>query len=62
VSEQKFLGILFECCHLYARVYRNAAGTAYEGICPCCRRRVRVAIGPGGIRQRVFVARPSIDV
>jgi len=59
VSGRKFLGILFECCHAYGRLYRNAAGTAYEGGCPRCGRRLRVRIGPGGTRQRMFIARPS---
>ena len=61
MAEKKFLGILFECCHVYARIYRDAAGTAYEGVCPRCRRRVRVAVGPGGTERRMFIARPCAD-
>ena len=61
MPEKKFLGILFECCHVYGRIYRDPAGTAYEGVCPCCRRRVHVPVGPGGTQRRFFVARPCTD-
>jgi len=52
-----FLGILFECCHVYTRIYRNQDRTAYEGRCPHCLRTVRVRIDPAGSADRFFVAR-----
>ncbi|MCA9322355.1 MAG: hypothetical protein KDB53_16555 [Planctomycetes bacterium] len=52
-----WLGILFECCHVYARIYRNREGNAYTGGCPRCGRRLRVPVGPGGSGQRQFRAR-----
>ena len=61
MPDGKFLGIMFECCHAYGRIYRNAAGTAYEGVCPRCRRSVRVPIGAGGTQRRFFIARPCRD-
>ena len=61
MPERKFLGILFECCHVYGRIYKNAAGTAYEGVCPRCQRRLSVRIGPEGTQRRIFIARPCID-
>jgi len=56
-TSRPFLGIYFECCRIYSRVYRNAQGTAYQGRCPLCLRPVRLVIGPNGTSSRLFVAR-----
>ena len=55
--ERPWIGVQFDCCGIYTRIYRNAAGDAYEGFCPKCARPVHVKVGPGGTTQRLFRAR-----
>ena len=52
----KWIGVHFECCGAYNRIYRNRDKTAYAGHCPRCGRPVRVKIGPGGTHHRMFRA------
>ena len=49
-----FLGIWFDCCHTYGRLYKNKDGTAYVGRCTRCLRPVRVRIGGEGTNRRFF--------
>ena len=53
---RKWIGVQFECCGAYSRIYRNADGTAYEGHCPRCSKPVKVKIGPSGTHGRMFRA------
>ncbi|MCH8150682.1 MAG: hypothetical protein IH987_22375 [Planctomycetes bacterium] len=51
-----WVGIQFNCCAVYARIYRNTDGGAYNGACPRCRRPVMLRVGSGGTDSRFFVA------
>lgn len=53
---REFIGIMFECCNIYQRVYKNKAGTAYVGHCPRCMRQVRLKVGESGTGERFFRA------
>lgn len=53
-EKRAFLGIWFECCHTYGRIYKNKQGTAYTGRCPKCMRPVTVRIGGEGTNRRFF--------
>ena len=52
-----FLGIQFECCGVYGRIYRDRSEPVYSGRCPKCMRCIRVPIGDDGTGQRFFRAR-----
>ena len=56
-QSRPFLGVMFECCNVYSRIYKNKEGTAYVGHCPKCAKRLVVRIAPGGTDNRFFRAR-----
>ena len=52
-----FIGVMFECCNMYVRVYRKSAGTGYEGQCPRCYKTVWFMVGDGGSASRFWRVR-----
>jgi len=55
-ERRKFIGVKYNCCNIYVRIYANKEGTAYEGRCPKCFRPVKFKIGEGGTDHRFFEA------
>ena len=53
-APQPWLGVFFNCCSVYGRLYRNGAGTRYDGACPKCGATVSARIGPNGTSRRFF--------
>lgn len=51
-----YIGVAFECCGVYARIYRAPDETEYTGRCPNCLRTLRVRVGPDGVQTRIFRA------
>ncbi|GAA4425777.1 hypothetical protein [Bremerella cremea] len=51
-----FLGVKFDCCGIYSRIYQNKKATHYVGNCPKCAKQIRVRIGHGGSDNRFFTA------
>jgi len=52
-----FLSVIFECCNVYQRVYRNPADTEYIARCPRCGRTAHFPVGQGGTANRFFRVR-----
>jgi hypothetical protein len=55
-AARPFLSVLFGCCHVYQRVYRDPVANAYRGRCPKCGRAVHFPIGQSGTAARFFRA------
>ncbi|MFQ5429175.1 MAG: hypothetical protein ACE5E1_02595 [Phycisphaerae bacterium] len=53
-----WVGVHFECCGVYSRIYRRPEARQYEGRCPQCGLPIRIRVGPNGIRAKVLRARP----
>ena len=57
-SDRVWLGIYYECCLAYSRVYRRRNELSYRGRCPKCGARVSIRVGPQGIAAKMLVATP----
>ena len=54
-APRPYLRIMFECCGIYQRIYRDRSEAFYLGRCPGCLRYIRFKIAPDGLRTRDFV-------
>lgn len=54
--KKKFIGVYFNCCNIYQRIYVNLTNTGYYGYCPKCGKQVKFVIGKGGTNSRFFRA------
>ncbi len=48
------IGVHFQCCNVYARIFLTKDETAYAGHCPKCARPVRIRTAPGGDSSRFW--------
>ena len=53
---RRYIGVRFDCCGVYQRIYVNRAGTAYVGWCPKCAVKAEVKVSPTGSKTRFFTA------
>jgi hypothetical protein len=55
--KRPYIGVFFECCGVYARIYRRPDEKMYIGRCPRCLRQVQARVGPEGVSARIFRAK-----
>ena len=55
--QRPFIGLRWDCCGRYTRVYRHVDGTHYKGRCPGCGKSVRIEVDSGGTSSRFFSVR-----
>lgn len=55
-KSRPFLGIRFDCCRTYGRIYKSDTGMYYKGRCPKCMKKIKVMVGSGGTGNRFFNA------
>ena len=53
-NKLNFLGVMFNCCSVYTRIYKNKDGSAYVGRCPKCLKNVKIPVGEYGTSERFF--------
>ena len=57
MEKRDFVGVMFECCNIYSRVYIDKDRKAYTARCPRCGRPIHIKISPDGSDSRFFAVR-----
>ncbi|MBX3396327.1 MAG: hypothetical protein KF841_13270 [Phycisphaerae bacterium] len=52
-----WIGVHFECCGVYSRVYRERSADRYDGRCPKCGISLTVRVSPDGVSTSFVRAR-----
>lgn len=55
-ERKPFIGVKFDCCQVYTRIYANKDETAYEGRCPKCLRKVCIEIHKKSVHCKFYSA------
>lgn len=58
-SRRPWIGIHFECCDVYQRVYRKPEDDHYLGFCPKCGRKIRLRVSADGVNAKFLRATPG---
>lgn len=56
-AARPYIGVHFDCCGVYVRIYRAPGADRYVGRCPRCGASVTAQVGSNGTTQRIFHAR-----
>ncbi len=56
-SIRPWIGIHFECCNVYSRLYRAPDALRYEGHCPRCGLPVSIRVARDGVNTRLLRAK-----
>ncbi|MCL2844298.1 MAG: hypothetical protein FWE23_02460 [Chitinivibrionia bacterium] len=48
------MGVRFDCCGVYTRLYRPVERPYYYGNCPKCGKAVHIPVAKGGSSSRFF--------
>ncbi len=52
-----YMGVMFDCCKVYVRIYQNKEGSHYRGRCPRCLRQITFVVGVSGEKNRFWRAK-----
>lgn len=55
-ARKRFIGVKFDCCQVYTRIYANKDETSFEGRCPKCLRKVSIKTHKKGVNLKWFSA------